>query len=153
MVENSSVYSFDNKPRIPVVVVHCLDGRFVRQTQDFITKELGLLVYTPYTFPGGPKIYNDARTRNVFLSALAEVSVGEHKVERVILIAHRDCKAWGGSAAFASLKEERATLESDMRAARETLHRLHPEIEVELYYLEIVRLINDDGKVQFQLVR
>lgn len=153
MVENSSLYSFDNKPRIPVVAVYCLDPRFVQQTQDFIRKELDIISCEPYTFPGGPRVYNDAMTRNVFLGALQNVSIGKHKAERVILIAHRDCKAWGGSEAFASLEEERATLENDMRAARDTLRRIHSEIEVELYYLEIISLIKDDGKIQFQLVR
>jgi hypothetical protein len=147
-------YSFDNSKKVPVVVVHCLDYRFVEQTGEFIRRELGLRGrYTPYTFPGGPRVYTDGMTRNVFLHAFREISVGHHKITRVIFVAHRDCGAWGGSAAFSSLEEERATQENDMRAARETLNRQFPEVEVDLYYLEIVGKTGDEGKIEFQPVK
>lgn len=153
MKEVSGLYSVDLKPRVPVVAVYCLDYRFVQQHQDFVRKELDILFPTPYTFPAGPRVYNDGMTRNVFLGAFREVSVGEHKITRAILIAHRDCKAYGGSEAFPSLEEERATHERDLRLAREVLQRQFPQVEVDLYYMEIVRRSNDEGKAQFQLVR
>jgi hypothetical protein len=153
MVENSELYLFDNKPRIPVVAVYCFDYRFVGQTEDFIRRELHIPFCTPYTFPGGPKVYNDIETRSVFLGAFSKVSDLHHGVERVILIAHRDCKAWGGSEAFPSREEERVTHERDMRVARDMLLRRCPRLEIELYYMELVSVTGEEGKVQFQLVR
>ncbi len=152
MEKVSNLYPFDNGSRIPVVVVHCLDWRFVRQTWEFITKELGIPFFTPYSFPAGPRVYLDIETRNVFLGALKKVSIDEHKIRRIILIAHRDCKAYGGSARFRSLEEERAIHERDLRFAREVLNRKFPEVDVELRYLEIVSMAGDEGKAQFQLV-
>jgi len=153
MKEASKLYSVDLKPRVPVVAVYCLDHRFVQQHQDFVRHELDILFYTPYTFPAGPRVFTDSMTRNVFLHAVREVSVGEHGVRRVILIAHRDCRAYGGSTHFSSLEEERATHEQDMRIAREMLNRQFPDIDVERYYMEIVSVTGEEGKVQFQLVR
>ncbi|MBI5071494.1 hypothetical protein HZB93_01175 [Candidatus Falkowbacteria bacterium] len=147
-------YSFDNSKKVPVAVVHCLDYRFVEQTNEFVRKELNLKGrYTPYTFPGGPRVYTDGMTRNVFLHALREISVSHHKITRAVFIAHRDCGAWGGSAAFSSLEEERAAQENDMRAAKKTLNREFPDVEVDLYYLEIVSMTGDEGRVEFQPVK
>ncbi|MFA5128639.1 MAG: carbonic anhydrase [Patescibacteria group bacterium] len=153
MREASKLYLVDLKLRVPVVAVFCLDYRFVQQHQDFLRHELGILFYTPYTFPSGPRVYTDRETRNVFLGAFSRVSDHHHQATRVILIAHRDCKAWGGSEAFPSLEAERAAHEDDMRAARDTLQRRCPRLEIELYYMEIVSRTGDEGKIQFQPVR
>lgn len=153
MKEASKLYSVDLKPRVPVAAVYCLDHRFVQQHQDFIVKELGVPFYTPYSYPAGPRVYLDIETRNVFLGALEKVSIDHHKIRRIILIAHRDCRAYGGSVNFKSLEEERATHERDLRLAREKLNGKFPEVDVELYYMEIVSTTGDEGKVQFQLVR
>jgi hypothetical protein len=146
-------YQFDNGSRVPVAVVHCLDWRFVQQTWKFITKELGVLFFTPYSFPGGPKVFLDLETRNVFLRVLETVSIGHHGIQQVILIGHRDCKAYGGSARFGSPEEERETHERDLRIARDVITRKFPGVMVDLFYMEIVSMAGGEGKVEPQQVK
>ena len=145
-------YSFDNGARIPVVVVHCLDWRFVRATWEFVVKELGIPFFTPYSFPAGPRVLLDEMTRSVFLRALDDVSIGHHKIRQIILIAHRDCKAYGGTERFESREAERAVHERDLRLARGMLRRKYPEVDVELFYMEIVSMTGSEGKIEAQRV-
>ena len=59
-----------------------------------------------------------------------------HKTNRVMLMVHSDCGAYGGLQAFDGNDErEAANHESELRSAAEFLKSNIPAIEVDCYYL------------------
>lgn len=79
----------------------------------------------------------DEATREIFLGAIEKVSVGLHEVKELVLIAHRDCGAYGGSVAFPGPAEEKATQVEDLKLARGILNEKFPKIKVSMFYAEI----------------
>lgn len=143
------IYPFKNvHGKIPAAVVYCLDPRFRKQHNQFIEEELGFEKFDAYVFPGGPRVLLQDATREAFLDNIEKVSLGLHHVPEVILIAHRDCGAYGGSKAFATKEEERAKQETDLKIARNILKQKFFELEVKMYYLEIV----GESEVEFEEV-
>jgi hypothetical protein len=83
-------------------VVWCFDDRMTLVVQKFL-KKLGALQADSVRVAGGAKGLaspNGEFEQNYLLEQL-RISRKLHRAERVILIAHRDCGAYGGSARFA----------------------------------------------------
>lgn len=135
--ENMQQYSYKNFHHVPVAVIYCLDPRFRKQHERFIAEELWFDDFDQYVFPGGPKVLADEATREIFLGAIEKVSVGLHEVKELVLIAHRDCGAYGGSVAFPGPVEEKATQVEDLKLARGILNEKFPKIKVSMFYAEI----------------
>lgn len=137
------MYSFENIHEVQAAVVHCIDPRFygihLREMERVWVRD-----YDPYVWPGGPKKLLEEGS----LNELIRVSVEMHHAHQIILIAHRDCGAYGGSKAFSSLEEERQTQEADLRKVGMMLLAKIPGLKVEMLYLEIVK----PGKCEFQVV-
>lgn len=141
-------YLFKNFHHVPVAAIYCLDPRFRIQHEQFISRELGFEDFDQYVFPGGSKILKDDSTRDIFLNAIQNVSVNLHHIEKIVLIAHRDCGAYGGSKAFPSSEAERAIQEKELRIASGILLKRFPGITVTMFYMEI-----NGENVEFQLVK
>lgn len=146
-------YTFKNvHEQIPAAVVYCLDPRFRTQHENFITQELGFEKFDQYVFPGGPKVLADETTRDIFLGAIEKVSLGLHHVKELVLIAHRDCGAYGGSKFFVDkggLAAEKEAQVEHLKLASNILQENLPGIAVSMYYLEIV----GEDKVEFQQIK
>ncbi len=130
-------YPFRNFHHVPAVAIYCLDPRFREQHERFIAGELGFGEFDQYVFPGGPKVLVDEATRAFFLGAIEKVSIGLHGAKEIILIAHRDCGAYGGSKKFGNPAEEKATQVEDLKIARGVLAERFPGITVTMFYAEI----------------
>ena len=141
-------YEFKNFHHVPAAAVFCLDPRFRTQHERFIAEELGFDNFDQYVFPGGPKVLANEETRDIFLGAIEKVSIGLHHVKELVLIAHRDCGAYGGSAEFPNPATEKATQVEDLKIARGVLVERFPDITVSMFYAEI----NGD-KVEFYPVK
>jgi hypothetical protein len=131
-------YPFKNFHHVPTAAIYCLDPRFRTQHEQFISNELGFKDFDQYVFPGGPKVLADEMKRDIFLDAIQNVSVSLHHIEKIILIAHRDCGAYGGSAAFSNPEAEKAAQAKDLQIARDILLKRFPEIIVSMFYAEII---------------
>ena len=131
-------YPFKNFHHVPVAAIYCLDPRFRTQHEQFISRELGFKDFDQYVFPGGPKVLADETKRNIFLDAIQNVSVNLHHIEKIILIAHRDCGAYGGSAAFSDPAVEKEAQTKDLQTAQKILLERFPKISVSMFYAEIV---------------
>jgi len=141
-------YPFRNFHHVPAVAIYCLDPRFRKQHERFITEELGFGEFDQYVFPGGPRALVDKTTRDFFLAAIEKVSIGLHQAKEIILFAHRDCGAYGGSAKFNNPAEEKATQVEDLKIARGVLAERFPEITITMFYAEIT-----GDKVEFYPVK
>ena len=131
-------YPFKNFHHVPVAAIYCLDPRFRTQHEQFISNELSFKDFDQYVFPGGPKALVSETTRDVFLDAIQNVSVNLHHIEKIILIAHRDCGAYGGSTAFATPEAEKEAQTKDLQTAHKFLLERFPKISVNMFYAEII---------------
>ncbi len=133
-------YEFKNFHHVPAAIVYCLDPRFRMQHERFIAEELGFDQYDQYVFPGGPKALADVATRDAFIGAIGKASIGLHGVKEIVLIAHRDCGAYGGSRFFddkGGAPAEKAAQIEDLKIAKGVLTKLFPEITVTMFYADI----------------
>jgi carbonic anhydrase len=59
-----------------------------------------------------------------------EIAVKLHHIQRVILINHEDCGAYGPEGEFPDHQR-------DLRKARQEIHARFPDLKVDLYYLQL----------------
>ena len=133
------------------LVITCIDYRFAVANQEFINETLGMKDnYDHISIPGS--IYNlvNPETRELLFSKFA-LSVSLHLINRVVIIGHRDCGAYGGSASFGSEIAEYETLTTDLRNARVLLIEKYPTLEVNLFLESLVRE-EDETRVHFEKI-
>ena len=133
------------------LVITCIDYRFAIANQEFINETLGLKDnYDHISIPGS--IYNlvNPVTQDLLFSKFA-LSVKLHLINRVVIISHRDCGGYGGSASFGSEISEYETLCADLRKARELLIEKYPTLEVKLFLESLVKE-GDQVRVNFEKI-
>jgi len=117
-------------------IVMCSDYRFIQVLIDWVNA-LGLLgKFDLIALPGSQKQSQSAE--HFFCNALGTL-IDLHDPEQVILIAHRDCGAYGGSEKFTSWHEEREYYLHDLREASELIQKEFPGVAVQRF------IINCDG--------
>ncbi|MBM2833266.1 MAG: hypothetical protein HW406_427 [Candidatus Brocadiaceae bacterium] len=133
------------------LVITCIDYRYAFANQEFINETLGLKDnYDHISIPGS--IYNlvNPETQDLLFSKFA-LSVKLHLINRVVIINHRDCGGYGGSASFGSEISEYETLCADLRKARELLIEKYPTLEVKLFLESLVKE-GDQVRVNFEKI-
>jgi hypothetical protein len=114
------------------------DARFELVTRKFLKKR-GIWWADPLKIAGGAKVFASPAEESERTFALAQVrtSMRLHATNRVMLMLHSDCGAYGGLQAFNGNEErEAANHEAELRGAAEFLKSNIPEIDVECYYLK-----------------
>ncbi|MCF6155256.1 MAG: hypothetical protein E3K36_08380 [Candidatus Brocadia sp.] len=139
------------RPDCDTLAITCIDYRFAVANQEFINETLGLKDnYDHISIPGS--IYNlvNPETRALFFSKFA-LSVRLHLINRVVIINHRDCGGYGGSASFGSEIAEYETQTGDLRKARALLIEKYPTLQVDLF---LESLVQEGGemKVHFEKI-
>ena len=120
------------------LVVMCMDFRFHAKIVDVI----GHSGYRPFdlvALPGGSKSITDEVSREVVFAAI-EIGVSVHGVKRVIIVDHIDCRAYGGSEAFASPEEEERRHTDALLEASRIIREKFPTIEVVPVYTDWSRV-------------
>ena len=105
------------------VVVTCIDFRFQDFISQWISQNLPPKSYDRVAFAGGVK------NLETILGQI-EISKRLHDIKKVVLINHEDCGAYG----------EQGTPEKhseDLKNAATKIKELHPDLEVETYYLHL----------------
>lgn len=134
------------------LVITCIDYRFANANQDFINETLSLKDnYDHISIPGS--IYNlvNPETRELLFSKFA-LSVSLHLINRVVIIGHRDCGAYGGSAAFGSEIAEYETLTTDLRNARTLFIEKYPTLEVNIFLESLVQEA-EQARIHFEKIQ
>jgi hypothetical protein len=121
-----------------VIAVHCADPRFQPHFQRFLREDRGAPAYALLAVPGGPQML--ARGGEVPAVQAGwewmEFLLGLVKPERVILIAHDDCR-WYLDRGAAQAATQRETQSADLRRAREALLRHARGVVVELWWARL----------------
>ena len=134
------VFHFDSpteKYHADACVVSCYDARFELATRKFLKKH-GIWMTDPLKIAGGAKVFASPAEESARSFALGQVrtSMQLHGTNRLLLMIHSDCGAYGGLQAFGR-DEEREALnqEAELRNAAEFLNGNLPSVVVECYFL------------------
>jgi carbonic anhydrase len=121
------------------VVVACFDHRFDRVLRKFL-KIAGILNPDPIIVAGGAKSLAspDHESDREFLLAQVEKSIRLHGTDRVVLLLHSDCGAYGGLHQSFQDDEvaEVAHHRDELRRAHEVLNGIFPSLSVECYFVD-----------------
>jgi carbonic anhydrase len=139
------VFSFESSPEhyhADACVVWCFDDRFYKLLKAF-GKAKGAKHIDLVKVAGGAKglavpanaAPTDLAARD-FLLAQIKASIRLHGTKRIILMTHRDCGAYGGSAAFADSDAERAAHAAQLAAARDFVASELPDVIVESLFAD-----------------
>lgn len=129
-----------DQERIYAAAVYCSDGRLGDHVDEFLHQGLGLPRYDRVACPGGPvalagrlSAYWETRGVEEQLKFLTQV----HEIDRVVLIAHRDC-AYYSHCLSCRPEEAEAEQKEDLQKALWAVRRIVPGINVERYYARII---------------
>lgn len=130
------------------VALTCIDYRFRKAIHEFFDKELGLDRVDHKSDAGGVKQIVEKGETGDWIFANFDIAFNLHGVNKVIIMNHQDCGAYGGSKAFPSKDEEIKFQESQLRQASEFIKDKYPEKSIEAY----LALISDQQEVSFKKV-
>jgi len=132
------------------LVLQCMDFRFIDDIGMFMESMDLRGDYDVVSLAGAQKNiadpYDSHDTELVYRQL--EISKKLHGMKQVILLAHMDCGAYGGSKAFASKDEERARYLKDLDHAASHLTKRVEGVSV----IKVLARIDDVGKVDFEKV-
>ena len=120
------------------LVVHCSDGRFSRQFNDFVVNHLGILRCDRVVIPGGPGALTARDTSDPgAVQALDDITFlcAGHEIDRVALIQHEAC----------------AYYLTRLGATEETLREM--QVEDLRHAIEVVRVATGVERVEGYLAR
>jgi carbonic anhydrase len=81
-----------------------------------------------------------------FILKQIRISIEKHGIQKVYIVHHLDCGAYGGHTAFASLEAEKLRHIEDMKKARDVIMSTFPELTV------ILMLASRSGEVAIEEV-
>ncbi len=120
-------------------VVWCFDNRFHLGFAKFL-KRIGILNPDPIQIAGGTKSLAspDREADREFVLAQIKLSMKLHGTERVILMMHSDCGAYGGLAGGfrGDARREAENHEGELRKAAQFLRKAIPGIGVQAYFMD-----------------
>ncbi len=128
-------FKFNNIHSCEAVVLCCIDFRFWRETLDFVEQELGLKCFDFPSLPGGAKAINED---NELALACVFVPCDLHHVNKVVIVNHQDCGAYGGSVKFNGDDEaEQKFHERELKKAKEKIAANYNDKEIILVYAKL----------------
>jgi len=107
------------------LIVACIDFRFQKYIQNWLTKKFKNKTYDYVGFAGSTK------NLDIIMNQL-DISVRLHHIKQVILIHHEDCGAYGKE----STHDRHA---KDLKKAEKLINKKYPDLKVDLYYLHLDR--------------
>lgn len=137
-------FKFKNIHSCEAVVLTCIDFRFWKETLEFVEKELGIGDFDFPSLPGSAKAINEGES--LAMSCIS-VPCELHHAEKIIIVNHEDCGAYGGSAKFnGDAEAEQKFHEGELQKAKNIILEKYPDKEIILFY---AKLVNDKDSIEF----
>lgn len=115
-------------------VVWCFDDRFSGLLSAF---SRDLKNFDLVKVAGGAKaLAGDASPERDFILNQIKISIRLHDAEKIILMLHRDCGAYGGSKNFADLDAEKTSQENQLVTAKEFLMTEVSGVSIEICFAD-----------------
>jgi len=128
------------------VVLSCIDFRFWKETVEFAEKELGIKNFDFPSLPGAAKAINESDGNDLAMSCIS-VPCDLHHAQKIVIINHEDCGAYGGSAKFnGDSKAEQKFQESELKKAKAKIAEKYPD---KVYVLVYAKLADNKENIEF----
>ena len=118
-------------------VVCCEDFRFHPIFENFVENYLKLTAYDMISVAGGAKAINKAKNGEDIALKSIDVTFNLHQADKLVIINHRDCGAYGGSEKFATREAEQKFHFAELRKAKEKILTNYPEKIIILLYVDL----------------
>jgi hypothetical protein len=150
MSENFKLpFRFKGAHHCQAVVLACIDFRFWKETMNFIEDFLGIESYDFPKLPGSAKAINESKDGDISMMCVG-VPCDLHGVEKIVIVNHSDCGAYGGLKKFdGNQDEERIFHHQELRKAKGVISEKYPEKEILLVF---AKLVNDQSEIEFEIV-
>jgi carbonic anhydrase len=126
------------------VVLTCIDFRFWKETVEFVEQELEIKSFDFPSLPGAAKAINEGS--NLAMSCIS-VPCDLHHAEKIVIVNHQDCGAYGGSAKFdGDAEAEQKFHEEELRKSGDIVRKKYPNKEIILVY---AKLANNGDNIEF----
>jgi hypothetical protein len=125
-------------PECKSLVITCVDFRFRKQLADLLCYG-GCRDFDLITMPGASRTIINRSSRDAVCEAIALVR-DIHFTERLLIIDHVDCGAYGGSAAFKTPEEEEAFHIERLKEATGVLCEQYAGLEIVPMYIDWQKL-------------
>ena len=132
------------------LVIHCSDGRFARQHEEFARQWLSAEAADRIVVPGGAAnyVFNELTSRSWSATRHGlELLVNGHGIRRIVCIAHHDCGYYCAHYPDDVPQAVRARQLADLRSVANTFSGWFAGIVVQLFYADVV-----DARVVFHPV-
>lgn len=135
------LFHFDaprEKYHCDAAVVGCFDNRFEAGFRKFL-KRIGVFNSDPIKIAGGARCLAspEHETDREFVLDQIRKSIRLHGTDRIILMLHSDCGAYGGLEAFGGDPcREAENHEAELRRAAEYLAAAMPGVQIEPYFVD-----------------
>ncbi len=142
-------FKFKNIHSCEAVVLSCIDFRFWKETMEFVENELNIKSFDFPSLPGAAKMINESVDGDAADQCI-DVPVRLHHVQKIIIVNHEDCGAYGGSAKFGKDREEEQEFHTrELNKAKKKLSLKYPDKEIILVY---AKLIDNGDNIKFVLI-
>ena len=124
--------------RADAAVVWCFDDRITIVVQKFL-KRIGLLRVDTVRLAGGAMTLASPRDpfERTYVLEQLRISQKLHQTDRVLVFAHRDCGAYGGSARFNRDSDAEARFHaSELARAADLIRDALPGVSVECFFVD-----------------
>ena len=143
-------FKFKGVHACEAVVLTCIDFRFWKETVEFVELELGIENFDFPSLPGAAKAINESSGEDLAMSCIS-VPVDLHHAQKIVIINHQDCGAYGGSGKFNGNDEaEQKFHEEELKKAKEKILAKYPNKEVILAY---AKLVDQKDSIDFVVVK
>ena len=144
-------FNYKNIHSCEAVVLACIDFRFWRETAKFVEEELGIKTYDFPKLPGAAKAINECLSEEDIAMRCIGVSCDLHHVQKIVIVNHADCGAYGGAKRFAGdIEAEQKFHEEELKKAKEKILKYYPGKEIILAY---AKLVDGGESVEFVIIR
>jgi carbonic anhydrase len=129
-------FKFKNIHSCEAVVLACIDFRFWKEAVKFVENELNIKTFDFPSLPGSAKAINEG---NDLAMQCISVPCDLHHVQKIVIVNHQDCGAYGGSAKFnGDTEAEQKFHEEELQKAKNIISEKYPDREVILIYAKLV---------------
>lgn len=127
-----------------ILVVSCIDYRFWPQALSLLQKKYR--VFDLIQIAGASKNLTSPLEKEDKITLLEniEISMKLHNTQKIILVNHIDCGAYGGSIRFQSQKEEIKFHKEELKKAKEIIQYKFPQLVISTELL----IINNNKKIK-----
>lgn len=142
-------FKYGNQHKAQACALFCMDFRFKDATLKYLKEKLDLKDLDIIVLAGASKNLASPKesTDYYFTIRQIEISIKLHEIDKIVLINHADCGAYGGMKKIGSYKKEKEVQIKDLLKSKKLLEKIFSNQKIILIYANLV-----NGEMQFERI-